>query len=765
MLDFRPDLSSRDVTWERMEAVAFTPMDARARNQLITVAYGDIADAMATVLGCEDASFCAIGQWASAAIAGYLSVPVPFIRRMVSRPFAFGNRHIFSEVARAQVAFLDTVGAAHQDGADPTEMELAWGRCEDLLRRVAPWPPGTPATARDAQNPSEVAAMVIDPTRRTDNDFMVEGLRSYFQAIGCTDRDQKSRLILRGNVLIAAHEQRQLDSSISLGFRTWVRQITTAWRLLETKYEWHNHRPGARRLALEGRWIAFATQRLVTFEVPWGSVRVGQRVSRDAHSIDLPSDLADVLGLRTALDGQGCRCWADWDQRMAWIIPMMAAVQRNPAWFDGDGRVARPQLSGDIDRYLEARDRRVDALPDPPPAPDSSPIDSETLELLRSRPTNQAQPLFADFPLSAVWKVGRGLAADDVTASFFALMGDVIERRDAITQPGGLLDADTVATARQVFCDNDTSMFMGLLFGSLPDAYSAARGVRVLGSVSDFAVDPFRRAGETARFLLDVLTPPQGAAPGSFEVGGVALDSTIGVRGMHAVVTEQLIAGGWDTSTMGVPVNQEDLLGTMLTFVVGPFSMFERLGVSFTDGQRDAYTRFWCGIAHLLGLPYEVVTVELDGRRRAYTYAEACALMAMIRHRNHAVSLDGVRLTEALLDGIGEGFPRWMDWLPLGMVEAVGAPEVNRYLLLGEGRGRRRAAAMTWAMRSGFASRLLQPAMRRALEAAGDYWLKPFFAIGAGLPFRRTVEQGGRPVIERQVGVGVVNTDLWPTGC
>ena len=107
MLDFRPDLSSRDVTWERMEAVAFTPMDARARNQLITVAYGDIADAMATVLGSEDASFCAIGQWASAAIAGYLSVPVPFIRRMVSRPFAFGNRHIFSEVARAQVAFLE----------------------------------------------------------------------------------------------------------------------------------------------------------------------------------------------------------------------------------------------------------------------------------------------------------------------------------------------------------------------------------------------------------------------------------------------------------------------------------------------------------------------------------------------------------------------------------------------------------------------------------------------------------------------------------
>ncbi len=758
---FRPDLGSRDVTLDRVQAVAFTPMDMRARNQLITVAYGDIADSMAELLGTADASFCALGQWASAAIADYLTVPIPFIRRMVAHPFGFGNRHIFAEVARAHVSFLDTVGAAHRTGGD---LDAAWAACEARLRAAQPWPPGTPATARDRRPDDETAQLDVRAKVRWDNEFMIDGLRAQCDALRTDDLTARSQLILSGNILIAAHEQLQLESSISLGFRTFVRQCTTAWRLLETKHEWHNHPPGARRLRIESWWIRFATRRLVAVSLPWGSVKVGDGVQRSEHAVDIDGDVARKLALGSPVDGRPCVCWADWNDRMAYIAALLAADQRHPRWFDAAGKVRRPDTSAKLEQYIAKRDQRVDAPHVPPARPTSCAWSDEDLDALRMQPSNERAPDLVDLPLSRVANYdGKPIdAANAIGQRMLDVAGDVAARLEPQRLPGGLLDDATVAAARETFTANETSMFMGLLFGSLPDAYAAASGVRVLGAVSDFAADPFRRAGETARFLRDLLTPPDDA-PGSMDLDGVAVRSVTGVRGMHAVVSERLLVDGWDTEQHGIPVNQEDVLGTMFTFVLGPFEMFDRLGMDTLERVRDDYTRFWCGIGHLLGLPYEVVTVPHGTGRRAYTYAEATEVMALIRHRNHRVSLDGVRLTEALLDGIGEGFPRWMDWLPLGMVLSVGDPDINSYLLIGEGRGRRRAAFVGAMMRRMFGSRSTRRPARWLIERAGDYWVAPFIDIGASMPFRRApTEQEIEGVAE---AVGVVNAELWPTGC
>ncbi|MEM9201819.1 MAG: oxygenase MpaB family protein [Actinomycetota bacterium] len=757
---FHPDLHSRLVDLDRVEAVAFTPMDSRLRNQLITQTYGDIADAMAEHLGTDDITFCGIGQWASAAIADYLTVPIPFIRRMVAHPFGYGNRHIFIEVARAHVAFLETVARAP---CDPSSVKTAWAVCEARLRRTEPYPPGTPATARDATTED---GLELDPTVRTDNARMIDGLRAYTDALLTEDAAERSQYILRGNLLIAAHEQFLLESSISLGFRTFVRQCTTAWRLLETKHEWHNHPPGRRRLAIESWWIRFATRRLVAVQMPWTNVRAGKPLPTKTHGLEIDSRLAADLDLGVAIDGRRATCWADWTDRMAFIASLVASEQRNPGWFDADGCVQRPALWSNLTDEVTARNDRIGSIaPVEPPEQGKSPLTPGDLEQLRMQPTNARAEALAHVRLSDVARNdGQPVDDDPARLAFMAIAGDVAEKLDAQTAPGGLLDPETVTAARAVFTKNEASNFMGLLFGALPDAYAAADGVKVLSSVSAFANDPFRRAGQTANFLIDLLTEPSDAPAGSFDAHGQAARSVIGVRGMHSIVSEKLLATGWNADVHGMPVNQEDTLGTMFTFVLGPFEMYDRLGLDQKPSVRDAYTRFWCGIAHLLGLPLELVTIDDGATRRALTYEEARDVMALIRHRNHRCSLDGVRLTEALLHGIGEGFPRWMDWVPLGMVLSVGDDTINRHLLIGEGRGRRRAAFVGAAMRAMFGNRLTRWPARWMLESVGDYWLVPFLEIGSSPPFRRGPTPSESSATNR-AAVGAVNYDLWPTGC
>ena len=61
-LRWTPDLTSRDITNRRVNDIAFTPMESRLRNELITRTYGDLAQAMAEVLGSDNATWTAFGQ-------------------------------------------------------------------------------------------------------------------------------------------------------------------------------------------------------------------------------------------------------------------------------------------------------------------------------------------------------------------------------------------------------------------------------------------------------------------------------------------------------------------------------------------------------------------------------------------------------------------------------------------------------------------------------------------------------------------------------
>lgn len=772
-LTWRPDPADRDVTRERLDAVAFTPMSARLRNELITLAYGDLAQAMAGLLGTTDATWATFGQWASTTVGGYLTVPVPVLGPLIGQAFGDGNRDVFADIGRAHTTFLDTVGRARADGGD---LVAAWRTCEDRLQERLFSPPGGPldATAEGFWRDT------LDPRTRPDgpryNELLVVGFRAYHHALLTEDAEQRSRSILLGNCLIGLHEQRLLARAISAGFRSWLRTLLAPWRLLLPRARWLAHPPGELQLRVESWWIRFATRHLIGVRLPWTTVRIGRPVPIGADPVlveDLPVGRGDrpivslsddeILGqafARFAVGTGPAGCWNDLRDRMGFIMALFAQQQRTPGWFEPDGTVVRPPRWGGFESQLAELLDLVHHAPGPLPAvgPVPSPLTDDDLDRLRARPSflplDGGPDDLAHVDFEAVGDERRG-------GLFRALRDDTAHRLAAVSVPGGLLDPHACRAARTLFVRWSTIWFMGLVFRSLPDSYAAAAGVRVLGQVSELATDPFRRAGETAQFVVDLLGRDEGWGPQGMVPDGDAYRSVAGVRAMHAIVAERLTAQGWDDGSHGPPLNCEDVLGTALTFGISPLQMLDGLGLEVDAERRNSWVRFWLGIGHLLGVPHEAVTAPTAAGRVALDHLQAEALAEAIWARHHARSLDGVRLGEAILAGVTDGFPRWAGWLPAGLVQVLGPPRVVGLLLLGRGESDALAGIVATAFRVVLGHRATRPLGRIAVRALGRLWVRPFLSQGRTRPYRRPFRDRDRSRVAWSQAVA----EAWPLGC
>ena len=535
-------------------------------------------------------------------------------------------------------------------------------------------------------------------------------------------------------------------------------------------------------MRLEAWWIRTATERFVRIELPNKTISTGQPLLDTDWRVAIPSIPPERLGAplleSTAslellvdvfesfhVDGRAATCWADLDDRMGFILAMFANEQRSPGFRNDRGGLVRPPVRrhllddrGRLERRL-ARTEPVNSGSFRATLGDNSPVAAHRLDELRRESMDPIDPELMD---DAHQSVGDRLGVAETEA----FRGDFFARLAAVSSQDGLLDSETVIAARRLFGDWSTFFHMGLLFRSLPDGYAAHRGVKVLGTVSELATNPVRRVGETAQFLNDLFVDEESWIDGRLVEQGPAAMSLRGVRVIHAMLSRQLMERGWDDEAYGVPINLEDLLGTMLSFVVPPFEMMEDIGVEFRGVDEDVLMRFWCGIGHLMGLPLDVLTVrsEEDAQgRRAMTYLEGTQLADLIRNRHHARSVDGVRLGEALVEGVADGFPRASNWAVLGLFDLLGSRRVNEMLLLTEGRGRRRGRTLSVA--TGLATRWgpTRWLTREAVLMVGRFWLHPFLDAGAARPFRRTSVTAAHvasrpPVLERPV-------DYWPVGC
>ena len=218
-----------------------------------------------------------------------------------------------------------------------------------------------------------------------------------------------------------------------------------------------------------------------------------------------------------------------------------------------------------------------------------------------------------------------------------------------------------------VFAEHGPEIFMLLGCYSLPAAYGARKGVQVLARTGQLSHQTQHRLFLTSQMVLDVMTP------GGMNDGGRGIRTAQKVRLLHATVRQVLLNDDkqpWDPS-LGVPINQEDLAGTLMTFSYHVMHGLEMLGIPIEPEEQEAYCETWRGIAKVMGLVDEMVP---------HSMAEAQVLTETIERRQIAASPQGRDLTQALLAMMSGELPRGLRGIPAALMRRLLPPNVSDFL-------------------------------------------------------------------------------------
>ncbi|WP_223839158.1 oxygenase MpaB family protein [Saccharopolyspora pogona] len=203
-------------------------------------------------------------------------------------------------------------------------------------------------------------------------------------------------------------------------------------------------------------------------------------------------------------------------------------------------------------------------------------------------------------------------------------------------------DTTLMSRGRTLLGRYENSLVSTLLCYSLVACYSCGDGAQVLGMSQRLTSGVYRRLMETSQFLVDVLDKD------GLGAGGKGLRSAQKIRLLHATMRYHLSQRkDWD-SAWGIPVNQEDLAGTLMSFSVVIPRGLERLGIDLAEEDRDAFFHIWRVIGHVLGV---------DAQLNAAGFDDGSALSDTILRRQQSTSEAGIALTKGVLDFIREILP------------------------------------------------------------------------------------------------------------
>jgi len=233
--------------------------------------------------------------------------------------------------------------------------------------------------------------------------------------------------------------------------------------------------------------------------------------------------------------------------------------------------------------------------------------------------------------------------------------------------------------AGAVFFARNSTMIMSLLgLLSLPYCYTAANGAMVLYLSELIRKQTTKRLYDTAVFVWEVM------APDAFGIEGNAFEQILKVRIMHAAVRYYTLQSGkWDDS-WGLPINQEDMAGTNLSFSLIVIRGLRMLGFNVSKDDQEAFLHLWAVIGYLTGLDEDLIP---ESAKRAQQ------LDAVIKHRHFRVSKHGQELTHSLTDHILSvnkskatandilGLMRYLLGKEIADMLAIEAPELPQYKL------------------------------------------------------------------------------------
>jgi len=264
--------------------------------------------------------------------------------------------------------------------------------------------------------------------------------------------------------------------------------------------------------------------------------------------------------------------------------------------------------------------------------------------------------------LSAVWELMVCVTENDVRVP--ANLPRTVEEYLNVTSPQATADALRIEEGEELFERHGPEILLILACYSLPMAYAAHNGVQVLWKTKALRESPTRRLFETAQMVVDVMRERGLAA------GEVGVRSAQAVRLMHAKIRHEIRHDEdhpWDEEKLGVPINQEDLAGTLMSFSSIVLDGLKKLGIDIDPAIQEAYLAAWRAVGGLLGIQESLLPGDMN---------EARELTRIICSRQHGASDEGRRMTAPLLHALERntplgfgGFPAaYMRWFLPGQV-------------------------------------------------------------------------------------------------
>lgn len=237
--------------------------------------------------------------------------------------------------------------------------------------------------------------------------------------------------------------------------------------------------------------------------------------------------------------------------------------------------------------------------------------------------------------------------------------------------------------AAQVFAERHLPLITVALFcASLPASYGEPEGAAVLAATGRMHGDLDRRVNETARFVFDVL------APNGFDRGGRARLSVGRVRLVHAAVRRSLLARAPNGKT---PIDQEQMLGTLLLFSTLVLDSLERLGVRISERDAEDYLHLWCAVGQMMGVERELLPESRS---------EAAQLLSEVRRRRFGPSPEGQALLRDLVLGMERHVGPLLKNAPRQLVRHLLGEDVAHLLGVPEGGSLARRGLDLWLARA-----------------------------------------------------------------
>ncbi|MFJ3704331.1 MULTISPECIES: oxygenase MpaB family protein [Streptomyces] len=208
--------------------------------------------------------------------------------------------------------------------------------------------------------------------------------------------------------------------------------------------------------------------------------------------------------------------------------------------------------------------------------------------------------------------------------------------------PPAWVDWGEMERARLFFIDNNVHISTALSFASMPACYVVPHVAKLLSATHGLDY-PSKRMAETGQFTVHLMQPD------AFEAGGRFIPAAQKVRLLHASIRHHLRREErWDTTALGTPICQEDMIGGQMFFSMLVLDSLHRLGIHMSEEGARAYYYAWRVVGAMLGVDQDAVPRTLD---------EARGFLDLYMLRHMGPSPEGAHLTRQLIDLYEEVVP------------------------------------------------------------------------------------------------------------